>query len=82
MKVLNTYIVTVKSKGVINNYTTVLYECSNKKWWQFRAEKTWYLLTMSTFGPGTIFYGLNSMMKIQEKEALVLIEDSKINIPF
>ena len=71
MKVLNTYIVTCKSTGYPGDYTTVLYECID----------AWYILSRSAFGPGTVFCGLNSLMKIREEEALEMVEDSKINKP-
>ena len=72
MKVINTYIVTTKVSGFSGDYTTVLYEC---------IENNWYLMSKSTFGPGTVFSGLNSFRKIQIEEALEIIENSKINTP-
>lgn len=74
MKVTNTYIVTVQSTGIIGNYTSVLYEC---RVGFFKRKTNWYLLSSSTFGPGTIFSGLNNLIKISEKDALKLIEETK-----
>ena len=64
--------VTIKVKSFPGDYTTALYECEGDNW---------YYLSRSTFGPGTIFNGLNSFNKILKPEALKIIEDSKDKPP-
>ena len=68
MKVINTYIVTCKSKVYPGDYTTVLYEC----------EDSWYAFYRSAFSPGLIGTGLNGISKVDEREALEMLENSKI----
>lgn len=57
-----------KNNGsIIGDYMTILNECEDGKW---------YLLTKSTFDPGTIFNGLNSFREVQKEELKELL-DSK-----